>query len=78
MWRRVNPLPRPAATLATNDHITPKQHAVSELNEFNDHIDDASVERVNMRPPSNDALIVLMTPPLGVIKPSSTRNYQVS
>jgi len=52
----------PVPTLATNDHITPKQHAVSELNEFNDHIEldvhsnlalnghinDASDERVNL------------------------------
>ena len=37
---------------------------------LNDHDEDISVERIrpNIRPPSNDALIVLMTPPLGCDK----------
>ena len=35
---------------------------------LNDHNKDVSVERVNMRSPSNDALIVLMTTPMGCDK----------
>jgi len=43
------PCPGPSQRSQPNhNHITPKQYAVSELNDFSDHIDDASVERVNM------------------------------
>ena len=31
------PVPGPGLMFAINDHITPDQHALSELNEFNDH-----------------------------------------
>ena len=82
----VNPMPRPTAINITNE-----QHALSEHNEFNDHNElndhsnlllndhkkDVSVERVNMHPPSNDALIVLMTPPLLCDK-TIVDDYQVS
>src|SRR6218665_2613199 len=37
VWRRVNPMSRPAPAFAINDHITHKQHALSERNELSDH-----------------------------------------